>query len=89
MHDWLYLFREKAPYNPLYELGLDRIGCFMCPSSDISCMKDIAAMYPEMWSAWEAKLADWGSRNNRTPEWASKGLWRVRESEDEDYDGRF
>ena len=91
MHDWLYLFREKAPYNPLYELGLDRIGCFMCPSSDISCMKDIAAMYPEMWSAWEAKLADWGSRNNRTPEWASKGLWRVRESaeKDGDYDSHF
>ena len=91
MHDWLYLFREKAPYNPLYELGLDRIGCFMCPSSDISCMKDIAAMYPEMWAEWEKKLADWGSRNGKTPEWAAKGLWRIRESaeEDGDHDSHF
>ena len=91
MHDWLYLFREKAPYNPLYELGLDRIGCFMCPSSDLACMKDIAAMYPEMWADWEQKLADWGERNGKSPDWAAKGLWRVRESaeEDADHDSHF
>lgn len=86
MHDWLYLFREKAPYNPLYELGLDRIGCFMCPSSDLACMKDIAEMYPDMWRDWEKKLNDWGERNGKSPEWASKGLWRVRETSEEDSD---
>ncbi|WP_042696349.1 phosphoadenosine phosphosulfate reductase domain-containing protein [Methanocorpusculum bavaricum] len=91
MHDWLYLFREKAPYNPLYELGLDRIGCFMCPSSDIACMKDIEARYPEMWADWEKKLKAWGDANGRSPEWASKGLWRIRETneEDGDIDGHF
>ena len=39
MHVWLYIFREKGPYNILYEQGLDRIGCFMCPSSDISVLE--------------------------------------------------
>lgn len=86
MHDWLYLFREHAPYNPLYEFGLDRIGCFMCPSSDLACMRDIAAMYPEMWAAWESKLADWGRRNGKSPEWAARGLWRVRESSEDEGD---
>ena len=86
MHDWLYLFREKAPYNPLYELGLDRIGCFICPSSDIACMKDIAERYPELWADWEAKLADWGAKNGKSPEWAAKGLWRIRETNEEDAD---
>lgn len=54
-------------------------------------MKDIAAMYPEMWAEWEKKLADWGSRNGKTPEWAAKGLWRIRESgeEDGDHDSHF
>lgn len=91
MHDWLYLFRKNAPYNPLYELGLDRIGCFMCPSSDIACMKDIEARYPEMWADWERKLKAWGDANGRSPEWASKGLWRIRETneEDGDIDGHF
>ena len=51
IHDWLYLFRENATYNPLYELGLDRIGCFMCQLSNISSMLDIVVMYPEMWAA--------------------------------------
>ncbi|HJJ46665.1 MAG TPA: phosphoadenosine phosphosulfate reductase family protein [Methanocorpusculum sp.] len=80
MHDWLYIFREKAPYNHLYELGLDRIGCFICPSSDIACMKDIATRYPELWEKWEAKLAEWGEKNHKSPVWVSKGLWRIREA---------
>ncbi|HJJ29754.1 MAG TPA: phosphoadenosine phosphosulfate reductase family protein [Methanocorpusculum sp.] len=91
MHVWLYLFQEKAPYNPLYELGLDRIGCFMCPSSDIACMKDIEARYPEMWADWEQKLKAWGDANGKSSAWASKGLWRIRETneEDGDIDGHF
>lgn len=91
MHDWLHLFREKAPYNPLYELGLDRIGCFMCPSSDIACMKDIEARYPELWVDWERKLKAWGDANGKSSEWAAKGLWRIRETneEDGDIDGHF
>ncbi len=91
MHDWLYLFREKAPYHPLYELGLDRIGCFMCPSSDIACMKDIEARYPELWADWEQKLKAWGDANGKSSEWAAKGLWRIRETneEDSDIDGHF
>lgn len=79
MHDWLYLFREKAPYNPLYEMGLDRIGCFMCPSSDIACIKDIAALYPEKWSEWEENVKEWGRRNGKTDEWATGCRWRIRE----------
>jgi len=91
MHVWLYLFREKAPYNPLYELGLDRIGCFMCPSSDLACMKDIEVRYPEMWAEWERKLRAWGDANGKSADWAEKGLWRIRETneEDSDIDGHF
>lgn len=86
MHVWLYLFREGAPYNPLYELGLDRIGCFMCPSSDVACMKDIEARYPEMWADWEAKLSAWGDAHGMPAEWAEKSLWRIRERNEEDAD---
>ncbi|HJJ44821.1 MAG TPA: phosphoadenosine phosphosulfate reductase family protein [Methanocorpusculum sp.] len=86
MHDWLYLFREKAPYNPLYEIGLDRIGCFMCPSSDIACMKDIAARYPEMWEMWEERVRVWGDANGKPEEWAAKHQWRIREKAEEDSD---
>lgn len=86
MHDWLYLFREHAPYNPLYELGLDRIGCFICPSSDIACMKDIAARYPELWEMWQTRLREWGAAHGKSEEWVAKGQWRIRETKDEDAD---
>ncbi len=33
---WSYIFREGARYNPLYENGFGRIGCWLCPSSDLS-----------------------------------------------------
>ncbi|HKL97706.1 MAG TPA: phosphoadenosine phosphosulfate reductase, partial [Methanocorpusculum sp.] len=59
--------------------------------SDIACMKDIEARYPEMWADWERKLKAWGDANGKSPEWASKGLWRIRETneEDRDIDGHF
>jgi len=86
MHDWLYLFREHAPYNPLYEIGLDRIGCFICPSSDIACMKDIAARYPELWAEWEKKVGTWGIEHGMGKEWVTKASWRIRERNEEDAD---
>lgn len=91
MHVWLYLFRENAPYNPLYELGLDRIGCFICPSSDLACMKDIALKYPKRWEQWIEKLQEWGCAHGKPNDWASSGLWRVKEkySDDGDTDEHF
>src|SRR5690606_30976384 len=41
LHVWLYIMREHAPYNQLYEQGLDRIGCFMCPASDMALIHHI------------------------------------------------
>ncbi len=29
---WLYIFYRKIPYNPLYDLGMERIGCYFCPA---------------------------------------------------------
>ena len=52
LHVWLYLMREKAPYNILYEHQLDRIGCFMCPSSDMALIHMIEAEYPHLWESW-------------------------------------
>ena len=63
----------------------------MCPSSDIACMKDIETRYPELWVDWEQKLKAWGDANGKSPEWSAKGLWRIRETneEDSDIDGHF
>ncbi len=84
MHVWLYLFGKQAPYNRLYEQGLDRIGCFMCPSSDIATLKLIEETCPDLWSTWTERLCGWQQRQGLPGEWAEAGLWRRRGGKDEE-----
>ena len=76
LHVWLYLFREEAPYNPLYEEGFDRIGCYMCPSSDLSMFRLIEARYPALMAAWNARLHAWQQARGFPDQWVSDGEWR-------------
>jgi phosphoadenosine phosphosulfate reductase len=76
LHVWLYLFREDAPYNTLYGQGMDRIGCFMCPSSDLAVMERIRKLHPELWARWEETLEAWRMQQGLPGDWVSRGLWR-------------
>lgn len=78
LHVWLYLFRENAPYNPLYEQRIDRIGCFMCPSSDLATFAIIREKYPEMWDDWNATLRAWQKQHDLPEDWVVGGQWRRR-----------
>ena len=88
LHVWLYLLREHAPYNVLYEHHLDRIGCFMCPSSDMALIHMIEAEYPRLWETWSAPLEQWQHAQGLSDDWVTTGKWRIREgcSEHEDSD---
>jgi phosphoadenosine phosphosulfate reductase len=35
MEVWLYLFSKNEHINPLYERGFERVGCWLCPASDL------------------------------------------------------
>ncbi len=35
MEVWLYLFSKDVDFNPLYKMGFERIGCWLCPASDL------------------------------------------------------
>jgi phosphoadenosine phosphosulfate reductase len=89
LHVWLYLLREHAPYNVLYEQHLDRIGCFMCPSSDMALIHMIEAEYPRLWETWVAPLEQWQHTQGLSDDWVTTGKWRIREGcseyEDSDY----
>jgi phosphoadenosine phosphosulfate reductase len=89
LHVWLYLLREHAPYNVLYEQHLDRIGCFMCPSSDMAMIHMIEAEYPRLWETWVAPLEQWQHTRGLSDDWVTSGKWRIREGcseyEDSDY----
>jgi phosphoadenosine phosphosulfate reductase len=75
MHIWLYIFSKKEPYNVWYTRGLDRIGCFLCPASDISELEIVSGdsgRFPK----WEEFLEGYAEANGLPPEWKTFGLWR-------------
>jgi phosphoadenosine phosphosulfate reductase len=80
LHVWLYLFRENAPYNRLYGRGLDRIGCYICPSSDLSMLRMIESAYPGPMGAWNERLRAWQRERGLPDEWVNEGLWRRAEA---------
>ncbi|HWQ64270.1 MAG TPA: phosphoadenosine phosphosulfate reductase family protein [Methanospirillum sp.] len=78
MHVWLYIFREKAPYNEMYAHGVDRMGCYMCPASDMAILERIQSHVPELWKEWEEKMEAWRVRHELPESWMTEGTWRVR-----------
>lgn len=75
LHVWLYLFIKKAKWNKLYENGFYRIGCWLCPSSN---MADFEIKKHEEWSNFEEELKKFASRHHLPAEWMEYGLWRWR-----------
>ena len=75
MHVWLYIFYKKEPYNTWYAHGLDRIGCFMCPASDMADIDTVSrasSRYPE----WDRYLTEYSRKAGLPEEWKKYGLWR-------------
>ncbi|NJE85817.1 4Fe-4S dicluster domain-containing protein [Thermococcus sp. CX2] len=73
---WLYIFSRGLKYNPLYEERLDRIGCFLCPSSSLAEIYTLKEEKPELWAKWENELERWRRRFNLPEEWITYGFWR-------------
>lgn len=74
MHIWLYIFMKKEPFNVWYTKGLDRIGCFLCPASDLSEFDIVKSA--DRYGQWE-KFLDKYTEDNGLPEvWKTYGLWR-------------
>ncbi|MCE4600324.1 MAG: phosphoadenosine phosphosulfate reductase family protein [Desulfurococcales archaeon] len=77
---WLYIWSRRLPYNPLYERGFDRIGCFMCPAAFTAEYRHVEETHPDLWRKWEGVLWRWAERigleGPSATLWVRKGLWR-------------
>jgi phosphoadenosine phosphosulfate reductase len=81
--------REKAPHNILYERHLDRIGCFMCPSSDMALLHQIEAEYPGLWQGWLDRLGQYREAHGLPAEWVTEGKWRLVEGRTDEEDSHY
>jgi len=75
LHVWLYLFSKKASVNPLYMRGLERIGCFMCPATDLSELRKVKEITPQ-YQRWQTLLEGHRSEAGLPDEWLKYDLWR-------------
>ena len=76
MHVWLYIAKHRLPYNKLYDMGFDRVGCFMCPASTMAELRIVEETHPDLWAKWLAVLEEWRRRLGMPDEWITLGLWR-------------
>lgn len=76
---YLYLWWQKIPCNPLYDLGLERIGCYLCPAMLESEAEQLRQLHPEFASRWDGFLHDWADSRGMPREYADWGLWRWKD----------
>jgi len=71
---WLYILWKGAPINPWYRRGLTRIGCYLCPSSDLADFQ-IVGRYYEGIHKWFEYLKNYARENGILEVWAESS-WR-------------
>ena len=76
MHVWLYIFSRGLEANPLYAKGLERIGCWLCPASELWEFEFVAREHPELWRRWAQTLGEWAREAGYGDAWLERGLWR-------------
>jgi len=76
LHVWLYLFWKKANYNPLYEQGFDRIGCWLCPSASMADFSRLRETHPELSEKLGNYLMEYALHNGLPQDWVTYGFWR-------------
>lgn len=76
---FLYLWLREVPYNPLYERGYERIGCYLCPAMLESEHATLHETHPGMAARWDDFLTRWAGDRGLPPEFINWGLWRWKE----------
>ncbi len=75
---FLYLWWQKSPINVLYEKGLERIGCFLCPAMLESEYEELRSMHPEYAKRWDNFIETWAEKKGYPKAYCAWGLWRWR-----------
>ncbi|WNY25930.1 phosphoadenosine phosphosulfate reductase family protein [Methanolapillus millepedarum] len=78
LHVWLYIFKHNLHYNPLYEKGLDRIGCWLCPAASLADFENLRNTHPDAMKMWDEKLLTYAMAEKipNAENWVRYGLWR-------------
>ena len=73
---FLYLKWRNIPYNPLYDMGIERIGCWLCPAMLEAEYEILREKHPELSDRWDAFLEKWADDQGLPKEYVRCGMWR-------------
>lgn len=76
---WLYIHWRGLSYNPLYDLGFERVGCWLCPSALAAEYARVKDLHPEMYAKWNAFLLEWAKSRGLSEKFVEHGFWRWKE----------
>jgi len=76
---WLYIYWRELSYNPLYDLGFERVGCWLCPSALAAEYIRVKELHPEMYDKWNAFLLEWAKARGYSEKFIEHGFWRWKE----------
>ena len=68
---WSYIYLNDVLYNPMYDKGFERIGCYMCPAALNSEFLRVRELHPNLWERWANYLKKYYSEDD-----ILRGFWR-------------
>jgi len=74
---WLYLFLNDIPINPVYQIGVDRLSCWICPGLRLAEILRLQLNHPELNRRLLFYLRRWSKAYGFSEEWISSGAWRT------------
>ncbi len=73
---WLYIYYRKLEYNPLYDLGFERVGCWLCPAELSAEYYRFKELHPELFARWNEYLLNWAKEHGVSEKFIEHGFWR-------------
>ena len=76
---WMYIHWRKLDYNPLYDMGFQRVGCYLCPAALSAEYQRMGEIHPEMYEKWNQYLLKWVHEHGLSDNFVNHGFWRWKE----------
>jgi phosphoadenosine phosphosulfate reductase len=73
---WLYIYYRKLEYNPLYDEGFERVGCWLCPAELSAEYYRFKELHPELFTRWNEYLLMWAKVYGLDEAFIKYGFWR-------------
>ncbi len=73
---FFYIWWRGLPVNPLYDMGFERVGCWMCPAMLESEFETVRIYHPDLYRQWIRFLTEHCAGKKLPSGYITSGLWR-------------